>query len=219
MTTKATSGGGFFRFFYGKEHRIEDFCSNLTKGIPDTDTLLQLRKRAFHFADWSTLLNKTDRDLFTNILIKNIDNHINKNLDNYIKQNYTTSSIMNNPEQIKKTYEEMLAYIMSVKAEMRPVARQLTLEEEEKESIDFLAKTLGNILATNDFNPKVMPEMQALPELVRLRFIQYSNEILDNKIDAISEKPRYSYDGGWSDYHNARNPEIKKLQAIKANIR
>jgi hypothetical protein len=100
----------------------------------------------------------------------------------------------------------------------RPViARQLANEEDEKESIRFLTKILGDICVKSNFNSKVMPEIELLPEPVRLELISSIKKTIDDKIYSFQWGCVYSSAEGNDPfrYGNA----IEKLTEIKANIR
>jgi hypothetical protein len=221
LAEQAASSKSFISLAYltGKEEdekkgRIKDFCYDLIKNIIDTGSLLKLRKRVLHFTDLSTRLNVdgTNRNLFINSLIKSIEDRINTNLHDYVKTNYQSVSTIENPTQTKKSYEEILAHIQSIKSEIRPIFRQLTNKEEEKESMDFLAETLGQIYINSSFDPKMMPEMQTLPEAVRLRFPQSMKETIDKKIQSLNMAAANSKS---RDFDEA----IQELKEMKANIR
>jgi hypothetical protein len=95
-----------------------------------------LRKRIFPFAEASTIKNSTDRKLFIDALIKELDKGIDESLERYVKNKAKYALDIKNPVQIKSMYEETLSYIKFIKSNMLDVTKKFTNERMEAEKIE-----------------------------------------------------------------------------------
>lgn len=177
-------------------------------------------------------------------LLKGIDIIVNKNLEpinqqlaGYIKDRLENSLVMEDPQRLKIIYAELLSYIKSIRSNMPSITKNLTPEQVEEESIDFLVKELANICAQNDFNSKVMLETQVLPEEARYRFAKHLDKRIEQEINSLKKENKADsldyvrlsrlargFLAPTRDPHKikmiaARDEKISELERIKSSLR